>query len=152
YPNATASRKLVLQVPLKLMIGRAGLLVHLALGVLASVVLGAWHSGGSTLVLTSVIVTAGLALVLYLIALQGHGTRTRRLALAIPFGLGLGLLPLGLRFAVPHLPFHAADGAVLVASAFVGALVFGVYLTVLNLLGLEHQQAFTVLGHPGYKH
>ncbi|MCA9588586.1 MAG: hypothetical protein KC657_24885, partial [Myxococcales bacterium] len=26
------------------------------------------------------------------------------------------------------------------------------YFTVLTLLGLEHQQAFTVLGHPGYKH
>jgi hypothetical protein len=30
--------------------------------------------------------------------------------------------------------------------------LFGLYLTVLNLLGIEHQQAFTVLGHPGYKH
>ena len=27
-----------------------------------------------------------------------------------------------------------------------------IYLTLLMLLGLEHQQAFTVLGHPGYKH
>jgi hypothetical protein len=34
----------------------------------------------------------------------------------------------------------------------VGSFIFGVYLTVLMLLGLEHQQAFTVLGHPGYKH
>ena len=36
--------------------------------------------------------------------------------------------------------------------AFAGSFLFGLYLTVLTLLGLEHQQAFTVLGHPGYKH
>jgi len=59
---------------------------------------------------------------------------------------------MGLRLALPHLPFHVVDGAVLVACAFGGSFVFGVYLTVLMLLGLEHQQAFTVLGHPGYKH
>ena len=36
--------------------------------------------------------------------------------------------------------------------AFGGSFVFGVYLTLLAVLGLEHQQAFTVLGHPGFKH
>ena len=152
YPNAAASRKLVVQVPVKLMIGRAGLLVHLALGILASILLGAVHTGTRTLVVTSLLVSAGLALVLYLIALQGHGTRARRVALAIPFGTAMGLLPVGLRFALPHLPFHLADGAAIVVCAFVGSLLFGLYLTLLNLLGLEHQQAFTVLGHPGYKH
>jgi hypothetical protein len=153
YPNAVASRKLALQVPLKLMIGRAGLLVHLALGLLASVELGAAHKAGiGALLGTSLVISAGLALLLYVIALQGHGTRTMRAALAIPFGAVLGLLPMGLVFAVPHLSFHAADGAVLVTCAFVGSFLFGVYLTLLNLLGLEHQQAFTVLGHPGYKH
>jgi hypothetical protein len=30
--------------------------------------------------------------------------------------------------------------------------VFGVYLMLLAVFGLEHQQAFTVLGHPGFKH
>lgn len=152
YPNAAASRKLALQVPVKLMIGRAGLLVHLALGVLASIVLGAANSGRSALVVTSVLVSATLALVLYLIAMQGHRRRVLSIALAIPFGAVMGLLPMGLRLALPHLPFHAADGGILVASAFVGSLVFGVYLTLLMLLGIEHQQAFTVLGHPGYKH
>lgn len=152
YPNAAASRKLVVQVPVKLMIGRAGLLVHLACGLLGSLLLGAAHTGTSTLVVTSVIVSAALALVLYLIALQGHGTRWRRAALALPFGIGMGILPVVLRLALPHLPFHVVDGVVLVTCAFVGSLLFGVYLMLLNLLGLEHQQAFTVLGHPGYKH
>jgi len=30
--------------------------------------------------------------------------------------------------------------------------VFGLYLMLLAVFGLEHQQAFTVLGHPGFKH
>lgn len=152
YPNADASRKLALQVPVKLMIGRAGLLVHLALGVLASLVLGAANGGSGALVVSSLLVSAVLAAVLYLIALQGHGTRAVRAALAVPFGAALGLLPMALHVALPHLPFHAEGGAILVACAFVGSLVFGLYLTLLMLLGLEHQQAFTVLGHPGYKH
>jgi len=152
YPDATATRKLVLQVPVKLMIGRAGLLVHLALGLLASFEVGAAHGSAGTLGVTSFAVSALLALVLYFIALQGHGPRAIRAALAVPFGLAMGLLPAGLRLALPHLPFHLADGAVLVTCAFAGAFIFGVYLTVLTLLGLEHQQAFTVLGHPGYKH
>jgi len=152
YPDGPATRKLALQVPVKLMIGRAGLLVHLALGLLASLELGAAHRSASALVVTSVFVSALLSLVLYFIAMQGHGTRAKRAALAIPFGAALGMLPMALRLAVPHLPFHAADGAVLVTCAFAGSFLFGVYLTVLTLLGLEHQQAFTVLGHPGYKH
>jgi hypothetical protein len=152
YPNGPASRKLALQVPLKLTIGRAGVLVHFALGALASVEIGAAHEGTGPLIGTSLVISAGLALLFYVIALQGHATRARRAALAIPFGVVLGVLPMGLSFSVPHLPFHAADGAVLVACAFIGAFLFGVYLTLLMLLGIEHQQAFTVLGHPGYKH
>jgi hypothetical protein len=152
YPDGAATRKLAVQVPVKLMIGRAGLLVHLALGLLASVEVGAVHGSTSTMVLTTALVSALLSLILYFIALQGHGTRAKRASLAIPFGVAIGVLPVVLRLAVPHLPWRAADGAVLVTCAFAGSFIFGVYLTVLTLLGLEHQQAFTVLGHPGYKH
>jgi hypothetical protein len=152
YPSAAATRRLALQVPVKLMIGRAGLLVHLALAVLASIELGAMHKSASAGVGTSLVVSAVLALILYLIALQGHGTRWMRAALAIPFGAAMGLLPMSLRFALPHLAFHLIDASVLLVCAFAGSFVFGLYLTLLALLGLEHQQAFTVLGHPGYKH
>jgi hypothetical protein len=152
YPSGAATQKLALQVPVKLMIGRAGLLVHLALGLLASVEIGAWHESRSALVFVSVLLSAGLSLALYFIAVQGHGRRRIRAAFAIPFGVALGLLPMGLRLALPHLPFHATDGVVLVMCALAGSFVFGLYLTILALLGLEHQQAFTVLGHPGYKH
>lgn len=152
YPDGAATRKLALQVPVKLMIGRAGLLVHLAFALIASFEIGAAHRGMGAIVLTSAGVSAVLSLILYFIALQGHATRAQRLLLAIPFGVAMGMLATVLRLSLPHLPFHLADWAVFVACAFAGSLLFGVYLTVLTLLGIEHQQAFTVLGHPGYKH
>jgi len=37
-------------------------------------------------------------------------------------------------------------------SIFGGAFVFGCYLAALALFGLNHDQAFAALGHPGYKH
>jgi hypothetical protein len=146
YPDAAASKALVLQVPLKLVVGRAGYLVHFALALLASIVVGA---RGVSL-WASLAIAAGLALLLYAIALQGQGKRRKRVALAVPFGTAMGFLPALLLRIVPSFPF--AEGGVLVATAFIGSLLFGVYLMLLTLLGLEHQQSFTVLGHPGYKH
>lgn len=151
YPSGAASRKLVAQVPLKLAIGRAGWLVHLALGVLASIELAAGRASMTALVSTSATLSVLLALALYFVAHQGHGKR-RIAMVAAPFGVGLGLLPMALRLSVAQLPAMAGDTAVIVASAFGGALLFGFYLMLLAVLGLEHQQAFTVLGHPGFKH
>ncbi len=37
-------------------------------------------------------------------------------------------------------------------AVFYGAFVFGVFLAILTLLGLEETQAFTALDHPGFKH
>jgi hypothetical protein len=42
--------------------------------------------------------------------------------------------------------------AVFVLSIFGGAWVFGLYLAALARFGLNHDQAFAALGHPGYKH
>ena len=39
-----------------------------------------------------------------------------------------------------------------VAHAFLGSFVLGVFLLVLALAGLEHHQAFAALGHPGFRH
>lgn len=151
YPDGAACRKLVAQVPLKLTVGRAGLLVHFALALLASIELGAARESTDTLVGAAVLLAALVALALYFVAHQGHGKRFIAV-IAAPFGVALGLLPMALRLALPNLPWHAGDGAVIVATAFAGSFVFGAYLTTLALLGLEHQQAFTVLGHPGFKH
>lgn len=151
YPSGAASRKLVAQVPLKLAVGRAGWLVHLALGVLAAMELGAAREGLGTLIATSAGLSLLLVLALYFVAHQGHGKK-RIAMLAAPFGIGLGILPMLLRLSVATLPAMAGDPAVIIASAFGGSFVFGVYLMLLAVFGLEHQQAFTVLGHPGFKH
>ncbi len=153
YPDAKQSRKLVLGVPLKLALGRGGFLVHLALGVLASIELGAANSK-SSLVTTAILISIGLVVALYFVTIQGHNKRLAAI-LAAPFGIVLGLLPMALRIALPQIGGfigHAGEGAILVTSAFLGSLIFGVYLVVLNVLGVEHQQAFTALGHPGFKH
>lgn len=151
YPNGDATRKLAAQVPFKLMIGRAGWLVHLALALFASITVGAAAQGTSMLIATSLTIACLLWIALYFIAHQGNHKRLI-LALALPFGLVLGLLPMALRLSVARLPAMAGDPAVILASAFGGSFLFGLYLTVLCVLGFEHQQAFTVLGHPGYKH
>jgi hypothetical protein len=151
YPSGAASRQLVAQVPLKLAIGRAGWLVHLALGVLASFELAAGRASMSALVIVAMLLSIFLALALYFVAHQGHGKR-RIAMLAAPFGVVLGLLPMALRLSVAQLPAMAGDTAVILASAFGGSFLFGLYLMALAVFGLEHQQAFTVLGHPGFKH
>ena len=151
YPSGAASRRLVAQVPLKLAVGRAGWLVHLALGLLASVELAAAREGSTALWTTSITLSALLGLALYFVAHEGHGKR-RIALLAAPFGVVLGMLPVMLRLSVEQLPAMAGDPAVILACAFGGSLVFGVYLMLLAMFGLEHQQAFTVLGHPGFKH
>ncbi len=151
YPSGAATRRLTLQAPWKLMVGRAGMLVHLALALLASVELGVARDGTRALVGTSVVLSGLLWLALYFVAHQGHNKRLIALV-AAPFGITLASLPASLRLALPNLPWHLGSGAVVAASAFLGAFVFGTYLAVLAVLGLEHQQAFTVLGHPGFKH
>jgi len=151
YPSGLASRRLVAQVPFKLAVGRAGVLVHLALALLAAIELGAAREGMTTLIVTSVLLSSALALGLYFVAHQGEGKR-RIAMLAAPFGVLLGMMPMALRLSVATLPTMAGDPAVILATAFGGSLVFGIYLMLLAVLGLEHQQAFTVLGHPGFKH
>src|SRR5262249_23066361 len=50
------------------------------------------------------------------------------------------------------LPSFFYTGIILLLSVFAGAFTFGFYLVVLILLGLDHVQGFTALGHPGFKH
>jgi hypothetical protein len=154
YPTGAMCRRLTAQVPVQLALGRAGLLVHIAAALLASIELGAAHRGTTALYGTAALLSALLVLGLYFVAHQGHGKRLIA-AIALPFGIVLGLLPMALALALPQLggaKALATDGAVIVATALLGSFVFGLYLTVLTVLGLEHQQAFTVLGHPGFKH
>jgi hypothetical protein len=153
YPTAATSRRLLAQVPFKLMVGSSGFILHLVLALIASLELAAAARGTTTLVVTGCVIAAALAVGLY--ANVGHN-KAHPLAVgavAIPFGVVLGLLPMSLHLSLPRIvPVVDWDIGVLVVFAFVGALVVGLFFVTCTLLGLEHQQAFAVLSHPGFKH
>jgi energy-converting hydrogenase Eha subunit B len=151
FPDRATSRRLVAQVPLKLMAGKAGLLAHLALMLFASIELeaGEGHVGwiGAALLTIAVIV------VLYFVAGHHRAHPRRVLAVAIPFGAVLGLSPLLLKTVVSRfLPVLTGDTALMLVYVFGGAFVIGLFLMTLVITGIEHQQAFSILGHPGFKH
>jgi hypothetical protein len=156
YPDARTSRELALGAPVKLMLGRAGLLVHVAMALVATLALFVARTYASAPMArhcAQASMAVGTMMALYFIAHAGPKRRPIFL-LSIPFGAALGLMPFALLSGLPHVlqGGYAGHGAVTFASAVLGSLVFGLYLTVLALLGLEHQQAFTILGHPGFKH
>jgi hypothetical protein len=156
YPNAAITRRLALEVPLKLMLGRAGYLVHIVAALVAMIELGVgWHAR-ERFFWFSALASAAIVWMLYVIAGHQRAHPRRVLAVAIPFGAALGLLPMALslplRLAARFVPLLGRDTIVTIVDAFAGAFVFGLFLAVCALGGLEMQQAFTVLGHPGFKH
>ncbi len=172
WPGPRQSRRLLWSVPIKVALGRSGILPHFVFGLLlapvtAAVVLGApelsWVFGG----LAFAFVTAALALiggirrkarlgVLFAAAL------TAALSLSAPWLVDLGFRGLGYGpvsdwFAVGEgmLPSLQALGGVLAGVALASVVAsgaFGTYLMVLTLFGVENTQAFTALDHPGFKH
>jgi hypothetical protein len=50
---------------------------------------------------------------------------------------------------MPAVAFGFVNVAVM---ALVGPLIIGYFLLTLIVTGLEHHQAYAVLGHPGFKH
>jgi hypothetical protein len=152
YPDKATSLRLILSMPLRLAAGLSGFLPHLGFGLLAALeiaairrapVPGALVVGASTL----------FAIVALSLAVRARFQRpAATLAICIPFGLILGLAPLGLREVLAGvLPQFGMLSAV-VAHAFLGSFVLGVFLLVLALAGLEHHQGFAALGHPGFRH
>jgi hypothetical protein len=153
WPSAATSRRLVAQVPFKLMVGSAGFIVHATFGLIASFELAASERSTGSLVVAACLVSIGLAFGLY--ANVGHNKAhpLAVAAVAVPFGAGLGLLPMALRMALPRVvPALDWDLGVAIVSAFAGALGIGAFLALIAVLGLEHEQAFSVLSHPGFKH
>jgi hypothetical protein len=153
YPDAAMSRTLVAQVPLKLMLGQAGLLVHLAAALIASAELAAAQRSAAALSITTGVITFGICAFLYFIA-GHHRAHPRRIAAAsVPFGVALGVMPTMLKLALPQVvPRLAGDTGVMVVYALAASFIFGFFLMSVAIAGLEAQQAFTVLGHPGFKH
>jgi len=153
YPTAAMSRRLLAQVPLKLMAGSSGFLLHMGLALVASLELGAAARGTTSLVVTGCVLAVALAAAGYVNLGHNKAHPFAVAAVAVPFGVGLGLLPMALHLSLPRIvPVVDWDIGVLVVYAFVGALVIGLFFATITLLGLEHTQAFAVLSHPGFKH
>jgi hypothetical protein len=152
YPTPAMSRRLVVPVPIRMMLGRAGFLPHMLFAALGWMQLAAAREGS---VVSGVV--AGLLTLAFIVGFYfnaGHHKQHPRLVLgvAIPFGIVLGLGPTALRTLVPESVFAFADVGLVLAYAFIAALVFGLFLTTCAVLGIEHEQAFAALGHPGFKH
>jgi hypothetical protein len=148
-------------VPLKVALGRSGVLPHLLLFALflPAVSFGArfWERRG-------VIMAAPFAttLVLTIILALIGGVRRRKSVLPLAFGVALAIALAPVAFSL--LIHGALEALDLVASStaaaaltlggavLFGAWAFGAYLSLLTRAGFEHTQAFTALDHPGYKH
>jgi hypothetical protein len=161
FPGPRASRKLLAHLPWRVAAGKAGLIPHLALAALFAPALGVGLRSGPDAMDA---VSAGAAAVGAVVcaALAGLRKATYRAVtlLATIAGVLMALVPMA-----THAAFDAAltwlqlspspkTAALLVygLSIFGGAFVFGCYLAALALFGLNHDQAFAALGHPGYKH
>jgi len=77
----------------------------------------------------------------------------RSLAVALAHGPALALAPIGVAWLLarfmPAVAFSSVNVAIM---ALVGPLIIGHFLLTLIVTGLEHHQAYAVLGHPGFKH
>jgi hypothetical protein len=166
YPDSVACRRLLRQVPLRLMLGSSGFLVHFGFGALAAIELAASLRGIVPLLVAAACVSLALSVGFHLNSRAGSAHPRRVAVVAALYGTALGALPVVLRGALARLVHVfggslrelglaaalASDGAVSVVYAFLAAFGFGMFLSTLARTGLEHQQAYAVLSHPGFKH
>jgi hypothetical protein len=161
FPGPRASGALLFRVPWRVATGGAGLIPHLSLALLFSPALGVGlRAGSQSMDAVSIAAAATAAVVCALLGgWRRRGARVVAL-LALVVGVLMGLVPMA-----THAGFDAAlrwlqlspspkTAAVVVfgLSIFGGTFIFGCYLAALARFGLNHDQAFAALGHPGYKH
>jgi len=153
YPDAAVSRRLAVELPWKLLAGTPGFLPHMLFGLFGAIQL--WALGRSSVrgALTTALV-AFIYVVGFTLAARGRRARPLlTLAVTMSFGAAVACSPLLLRLLVlllGHGVYH--NGLVVLAHAALGAFLFGVFLMVLALTGLEHEDASAALGHPGFRH
>lgn len=162
FPGPRATAALLWRVPFRVMFGRAGFIPHVVmLALFAPVLEIGLRLFGTT---TTASILAGVLGAIFL-ALAGDVRslprfKAWRVALIAAIGgVIMGVVPTlssrGFFRALEALKIDAgARGDMvltLLLATFVGAFVFGAYLAALTALGLENTQAFTCLGHPGYK-
>jgi hypothetical protein len=158
WPDAAQSRVLLWQVPLKVALGRSGIIPHLALLLLLAPVayLGTTASGIAVAACSCLLLSALLRLVAGVRGRQRVTDLLAVLSVVAMCALCLfvrELLQRGLasRFDSALLG-SVLPGVALLIAAPLGAYLFGLYLALLTRFGYEHQQAFAALDHPGFKH
>jgi hypothetical protein len=156
------SRRLLLQVPWKVMRGNSGFLPHIVLAVLFLpamwVGLNAFQRLG--FILSAPILITVVTTLIY--SLIGDIRKGGILVFALSFGAGIATATIPIFASVvivrlaasAHvtLPLWLIATLTFAVAVFYGAFVFGAFLALLTLLGLEETQAFTALDHPGFKH
>ena len=152
YPDKNVSRRLALGMPLNLTLGAAGFLPHGVFALLAAIEIGAARRGAVLGATVAALVTLG-AMVALSFSVRARAVRPAATwGICVPFGLVLGLLPLGLHHALASTFPWLGSVKAIVAFAFLGSFLLGLFLLVLALVGLEHHQGFAALGHPGFRH
>ncbi|MGZ3453921.1 MAG: hypothetical protein ACXVEF_30225 [Polyangiales bacterium] len=165
WPGVIATRSLLRSVPLHVALGRAGFIPHLVFTLMfaPAIGIGVRYYGFRGVGTGSVLAGVVAAIVFALIADIRHMPRKKAVTvgfIASLCGAVLGFFPaavstamtialrvLGLRTGAKF------DGVLtLLLATFTGAFLFGLYLATLTGTGLESSQAFTCLGHPGFKH
>jgi len=153
FPDQATSRRLAVQVPVKLLAGTGGLMLHVLCAGLAALQLWAFGAGALPGWIVTALVAAIAVLVMWVAVPKRHERPWATVGLALAHGAALALVPLGAAWVLSRLmPQPAAallDG---VLSAFAGPFVIGHFLLSLVMTGLEHHQAYAVLGPPGFKH
>ena len=142
WPTAEQSRRLLWQVPWKVMRGNSGFLPHIVLSVLflPAMNIGLHQFAKVGFILSAPILITVLTTLIY--ALIGDVRKGGFVVFALSLGAGL---------ATATIPLFASFVFVrLAASAHVTLPIW--LLALLTLLGLEETQAFTALDHPGFKH
>jgi hypothetical protein len=160
FPGPRTSLALLAHVPWRVATGGAGVIPQLLLAVLFAPALDVGLRSGTTMDAVS----TGGAVVAAVICAVLAGLRRRTFVgvalLAGIAGLFMAAVPMathaGFDLALGWLGASASPKTTAVAvfalSIFGGAWVFGLYLAALARFGLNHDQAFAALGHPGYKH
>ena len=161
FPGPAASRRLLFHVPWHVASGRGGFIPHLCLAALFAPALGVGLRTGPD---AMDVVSVGAAVLGAIVCASLAGLRKSTYRVVVVLAAMVGFL-LALVPTATHAGFDAAlawlkvspspkTAALLVfgLSIFGGAFVFGCYLAALALFGLNHDQAFAALGHPGYKH
>jgi len=156
FPGPRSTMALALQVPWQIAAGRAGFIVHVAILLLYLPILIGHVLGNA-----SVEVSVGVGVLATVVCALLGGWRQAKAhiigGLALLCGLWVGAVPVMAEALIAWLGGDALSptaqvGLGLLLSVYPATLGFGAFLMVLTIVGLEQNQAFSTLAHPGYKH